>query len=83
MLKELTEKYIHAFSNRSLDGVSELLLPEFALEDPVVKRIEGKDNVLWPGKPLYFAKEQNLSASKDITPNSTPTTFTIASANLS
>lgn len=46
MIKELTKKYVEAFNNKDLEKVSELLLPEFSLEDPVVKRIEGREKVL-------------------------------------
>jgi ketosteroid isomerase-like protein len=46
MLKELTQKYIEAFDSKNLDKCAELFTDDFALEDPVVKRIEGKKNVL-------------------------------------
>lgn len=46
MLKKLTEEYIVAFNNKDIDAVSLLLTEDFALEDPVVKRIEGKESVL-------------------------------------
>lgn len=42
MLKALTEKYITAFSIRDLDGVAALMSENFVLEDPIVKRIDGK-----------------------------------------
>jgi limonene-1,2-epoxide hydrolase len=43
---ELTKEYIKAFNNKDLEKVAELFIEDFALEDPVVKRIEGKDEVL-------------------------------------
>ncbi len=46
MLIELTREYIKAFDNKDLESVSLLLTEDFALEDPAVKRIEGKVNVL-------------------------------------
>jgi ketosteroid isomerase-like protein len=46
MLKELTKKYIDAFDNKDLEKISVLVSDKFILEDPVVKRIEGKDEVL-------------------------------------
>lgn len=46
MLKELTKEYIKAFDSKDIIKLSELFCNEFALEDPVVKRVEGKDNVL-------------------------------------
>ena len=42
MLKELTKKYVEAFDSKDLDRCAQLFTDEFALEDPVVKRIEGK-----------------------------------------
>ena len=42
MLKTLTQQYIDAFDRKDLAAVGALLAPEFTLEDPVVKRIEGK-----------------------------------------
>ncbi len=42
MLKDLTRDYIEAFNNKDLEKISELVTDDFALEDPVVKRIEGK-----------------------------------------
>ena len=46
MLKKLTQEYIKAFDNKDIEAVSLLLTEDFILEDPVVKRIEGKENVL-------------------------------------
>lgn len=46
MLKELTKKYIEAFNSKDLDNCPELFTDDFTLEDPVVKRIEGKVEVL-------------------------------------
>lgn len=46
MLKELTKKYVEAFDGKNLDKISELLTDNFTLEDPIVKRIEGKANAL-------------------------------------
>jgi len=46
VLKELTKKYIKAFDSKDLEKCAELFTENFALEDPVVKRIEGKAEVL-------------------------------------
>ena len=46
MLKNLTEQYIKAFDNKDINTIASLLMDNFALEDPVVKRIEGKQDVL-------------------------------------
>jgi len=60
MLKELTKKYIDAFDSKDLDKCAELFTEDFALEDPVVKRIEGKDKVLEAIKGI-FDSCKNLS----------------------
>ncbi|EHE1105803.1 nuclear transport factor 2 family protein, partial [Campylobacter jejuni] len=46
MLKKLTEKYISAFNKKDINEVTNLLNENFVLEDPVVKRIEGKEECL-------------------------------------
>tara|TARA_B110000879_G_scaffold198637_1_gene270580 strand:- start:382 stop:723 length:342 start_codon:yes stop_codon:yes gene_type:complete len=46
MLKTLTQNYIDAFNSKNLKRISEFLTDDFVLEDPVVKRIEGKDKAL-------------------------------------
>ena len=53
MLKELTEKYIEAFDSKNLDKCAELFTENFALEDPVVSRIEGKVEVLKAIKSIF------------------------------
>lgn len=53
MLKELTEKYIKAFDSKDLDKCAELFTDDFSLEDPVVKRIEGKVEVLKAIKGIF------------------------------
>jgi len=53
MLKELTKKYIDAFDGKDLDKCAELFTKDFVLEDPVVKRIEGKDEVLKAIKGIF------------------------------
>ncbi|MFQ6343004.1 nuclear transport factor 2 family protein [Campylobacter sp. VTCC 70190] len=73
MLKKLTEKYISAFNDKNLKEVANLLDDNFALEDPVVKRIEGKDKCLLAIQNIFEScKELNFSAKnifqdKDIT----------------
>lgn len=46
MLKELTKKYIEAIGCKDLDKCAELFADDFTLEDPIIKRIEGKSEVL-------------------------------------
>ncbi|MGJ0344499.1 nuclear transport factor 2 family protein [Aliarcobacter cryaerophilus] len=53
MLKELTKQYIEAFDSKNLDKCAELFTDEFALEDPVVRRIEGKTEVLKAIKSIF------------------------------
>ena len=42
MLKNLSEKYISVFTAKDLNGLAVLMDENFVLEDPLVKRIEGK-----------------------------------------
>jgi len=53
MLKEFTKKYIEAFNSKELDKCAELFTDDFSLEDPVVKRIEGKNEVLNAIKGIF------------------------------
>lgn len=53
MLKELTKQYIEAFDSKDLDKCAELFTDDFALEDPVVRRIEGKVEVLKAIKSIF------------------------------
>lgn len=53
MLKELTEQYIEAFNKKDLEAVGALMCKEFALEDPIVKRIEGRSNALEAIKGIF------------------------------
>jgi limonene-1,2-epoxide hydrolase len=46
MLIDLTKQYIEAFSNKDLQKCSKFFSKDFVLEDPIVKRVEGKDEVL-------------------------------------
>lgn len=53
MLKELTKKYIEAFDSKNLDKCAEFFTEDFALEDPVIKRIKGKKEVLKAIKGIF------------------------------
>jgi ketosteroid isomerase-like protein len=46
MIRELTQAYVAAFNAKDIEAVGRLLADDVALEDPVVKRIEGKAAVL-------------------------------------
>jgi len=60
MLKDLARAYVAAFGSKDLDGCAALMAEDFALEDPVVKRVEGKAAALDVVKGLFAAAE-NLS----------------------
>jgi ketosteroid isomerase-like protein len=46
MLRQLTQTYVAAFAAKDLQGCAALMHDAFALEDPVVKRVEGKQAAL-------------------------------------
>ncbi|HEC1548523.1 TPA: nuclear transport factor 2 family protein [Campylobacter upsaliensis] len=62
MLKNLTKAYIKAFNDRDLKGVCALLDEDFVLEDPAVKRIEGRQKALGAIESI-FSSCKNLSFS--------------------
>ena len=66
MLKELTKKYIEAFDSKDLDKCAELFTDDFALEDPVVKRIEGKEEVLKAIKDIFDSCDKLSFEAKNI-----------------
>jgi ketosteroid isomerase-like protein len=66
MLKELTKQYIDAFNSKNIDKVAELFADNFALEDPVVKRIEGKKEVLAAIQGIFNSCEQLNFEAKNI-----------------
>lgn len=53
MLKDLTQQYINRFDQKDLDDIAALLTNDFALGDPVVRRIEGKSKVLEAIKKIF------------------------------
>ncbi len=48
-----THQYIAAFSGRRIDDVAAMLTDDFVLEDPVVKRLEGKESSLKAIKDIF------------------------------
>lgn len=66
MLKELTLKYVEAFDNKDIGILSELLLDTFTLEDPVVKRVEGKDKAIQTIKNIFDSCEKLVFEAKNI-----------------
>ena len=53
MSKELTKRYIEAFSNKNIDEIALLVDDAVALEDPVVNRVEGKAAFLAAVKTIF------------------------------
>ncbi|NBL00058.1 MAG: nuclear transport factor 2 family protein [Erysipelotrichia bacterium] len=66
MLKELTKQYIEAFDSKNLEQCAELFCDDFALEDPVVKRIEGKVKVLETMKGMFDSCDTLDFSAKNI-----------------
>ncbi len=66
MLKELTLKYIEYFNNKDLENLSELFTNDFLLEDPVVKRIKGKETVLEAIKGIFDSCDNLSFQAKNI-----------------
>lgn len=66
MLKELTQQYIKAFDAKDIDAVAALLSSTFALEDPVVKRIEGKNNALEAIQGIFSSCQKLSFNAKNI-----------------
>lgn len=46
MSVQLTQQYVALFNAKDIDGIAKLLTNDFILEDPVVKRIQGKQDAL-------------------------------------
>lgn len=66
MLKECTKQYIDAFNSKNIDKVAELFADTFTLEDPVVKRIEGKKEALAAIQGIFNSCEYLSFESKNI-----------------
>ena len=65
MLKMLTERYIAAFSQKDIKSISALLDEKFVLEDPVVKRVEGRSAALEAISKIFDSCEKlNFRAKK-------------------
>jgi ketosteroid isomerase-like protein len=59
-MKELTRAYVTAFNGKDASGCAALMADDFALEDPVVKRVEGKAAAMKVVEGI-FASCKNLS----------------------
>lgn len=66
MLRELTQNYIEAFDSMNLEKIAQLLTEDFVLEDPIVKRIEGTENVLEAIKGIFDSCEKLSFTAKNI-----------------
>lgn len=66
MIKELTKKYVAAFDSKSIDLIAELLDDSFVLEDPVVKRIKGKEKSLMAISNIFEANDSVTFCAKNI-----------------
>jgi hypothetical protein len=66
MLKELTQQYIKAFDVKEINSIAELMSDEFALEDPIVKRIEGKKEVLTAIQGIFDSCQRLSFQAKNI-----------------
>lgn len=66
MLKELTKDYIKAFNAKDLDKCAKLFTNDFSLEDPVVERIEGKDEVLKAIKGIFDSCDKLSFQAKNV-----------------
>ncbi len=70
---ELTKTYIDYFNNKDIDGISSILHEQFYLEDPVVKRVEGKSNSLYTINNIFTSvkdiefKAKNIFQDKNTT----------------
>lgn len=73
MLIELTKEYIEAFNNKDLKKLENLFMNDFALEDPVVKRIEGKEKVLEAIKGIFKSCKTLNFEAKNIYQDKTTT----------
>lgn len=66
MLKTLTDEYIKAFDGKDIEAIAGLISDTFALEDPVVKRIEGKVAVLEAIQGIFDSCERLSFQAKNI-----------------
>jgi ketosteroid isomerase-like protein len=60
--RELTEDYVRKFTQKDISGVAEMLHEDFALEDPVVTRVEGKEKALVTIGDLFKIEQLKFSA---------------------
>lgn len=63
---ENVEAYISAFDSKNLEAIANLLSEYFVLEDPVVKRIEGKENALKAIQDIFSGCNELQFKSRNI-----------------
>lgn len=73
MLKKMTQQYIDFFSKKDLDGIASLLDDNFILEDPVVKKLEGKNLALDAIKNIFESCSSLSFSAKNIFQENTTT----------
>lgn len=73
MLRELTEQYILSFNRKDLAAIEKLLADEFTLEDPVVKRVEGRHQSLVAIEKIFESCESLSFIAKGIYVDGTTT----------
>ncbi|WP_137170457.1 nuclear transport factor 2 family protein [Marinomonas sp. FW-1] len=82
MLREMTANYIDAFNSKDIDRISSMLCEEFVLEDPVVKRVEGKMNALMAIEDIFTSCSKLSFNAKNIYVMDSATTLIEFSLNL-
>jgi ketosteroid isomerase-like protein len=66
MLKDLTKAYVAAFHARDEAACAALMAEDFALEDPVVVRIEGRDAVMGAVRNIFAAATEFAFEARNI-----------------
>jgi hypothetical protein len=66
MLIELTKQYIDAFDTKNVIKLSDLLSDSFSIEDPVVKRIEGKSECIEAIKNIFDSCDKLSFQAKNL-----------------
>ncbi len=66
MLKKYTQNYVKAFTNKDIEAISTMLSERFVLEDPVVIRVEGKENALKAIKNIFSSCKKLEFKAKNI-----------------
>lgn len=66
MQVDQTEAYIEAFTSKNTDLLSGMLVDDFVLEDPVIKRVEGKEASLKYMQELFNSCSKLEFSAKNI-----------------